>query len=323
MSDNEWKDVVAWLQRKPSAEEVIANIKRLGNGGKQMTEVTNYYFKDLMQRVRNGQDAFTIADSFVYKDIIEYFAAKIDVNDKVFPKKYPLGQLIESAMRLCGVRCCRKPSQFPLKTCHAILDEYLPDGGNWYDPCMGWGARMTAAWQRKNVTYYGTDTNKELYNRLCELAQKLNDSHEFLFDIRQFSATELQQGWIGKMDLCFTSPPYFNLEYYEGENTCCTEETTYEQWKDEFLKPVFNNCYAYLKDSGVMAWNIKDVYTNKTWWPLVKDSIICAEAAGFVFEDTRTLKNIKRPFGVRGWYREAKEGMNPNSDEQILIFRKA
>jgi DNA modification methylase len=320
LTDEEWKDIVAWLQRKPSAEEVEANIRKLEKGGKQMTEVTNYFFKDLMQKVRNGQDAFTIADSFVHKPIIEYFAAKIDVNEKVFPKRYPMGQLVESAMRLCGIRCCRNPSQFPLKTCHAILDEYLPDGGNWYDPCMGWGTRMVAAWQRKNVTYYGTDTNEELYNRLCELAYKLNDNHDFLFDIRQFSAAEHQIGWNEMMDLCFTSPPYFNLEYYEGENTSATPETTYEQWKDGFLKPVFNNCYAYLKDGGVMAWNIKDVYTNKKWWPLVKDSIEAAEEAGFKYEGDRTLKNIKRMYGSRG--DSGKKGFNPNADERILIFRK-
>ena len=181
---------------------------------------------------------------------------------------------------------------------------------------------MVAAWQRKNVAYYGTDTNEELYNRLLKLAMTLSDSHFFKFSISNTSASKMNENWINKMDLCFTSPPYFNLEYYEGKNTSATPETSYEEWCANFLQPVFKNCYTYLKHGGVMAWNIKDVYTGKKWWPLVKDSIKFAEAAGFIFEDTRTLKNIKRPFGVRGWYREAKEGMNPNADEMILIFRK-
>lgn len=318
LTDEEWKGVVEWLKRRPDFKDVDTNIIKLEKGGLQMTDVTNYYFKDLMQKVRNGQDAFCIADSFVHKPIIEYFAAKAAVNEKVFPPKYGLGDNIESAMRLCGIRCCRKPSQFPLKTCHSILDEFLPDGGVWYDPCMGWGARMIAAWQRKNVIYFGTDTNKELYNRLCSLATTLDGYHPFKYHILDDSASYFYATWFGQVDLCFTSPPYFNLEYYDGEETSCKPETTYEEWKGCFLKLVFKNCYSYLKSDGVMAWNIKDIFTNKTWWPLVDDSMKAAEEAGFEYIGDRTLKNIKRMHG----HTDGSKGMNPNADERILIFRK-
>ena len=320
LTDEQWKDVIAWLQRKPTFDEVKQNLKKLKNGGLQMTEVTNYFFKDLMQKVRNGQDAFCIADSFECKEIIEYFAAKAAVNEKVFPPKYGLCDNIESAMRLCGIRCCRKPSQFPLKTVREILDEFLPNGGAWYDPCMGWGARMIGAWQHKDVTYFGTDTNEELWNRLVDLAMSLGpiSDEQFHFVIRNASAVDLQKDWVGQVDLCFTSPPYFNAEYYEGENTSCTPETSYEEWKDNFLKPVFRNCYQYLKNGGVMAWNIKDIFTDKVWWPLVDDSIKAAELAGFKYEGDRTLKNIKRMHG----HTNGAKGMNPNADERILIFRK-
>lgn len=309
------------LQKVPDWDEVENQIKKVDKGGMKMQHITNWYFKDLMQRVRNGQDAFCIADSFKCKAIIEYFMAKVLVNEKVFPiKEYPLPVLIESAMRLCGIRCCRKPSQFPLKTVKEILDEFLPNGGTWYDPCMGWGARMLGAWQHKDVIYFGTDTNEELYNRLSDLAQQLNKHREFLFDIRQWSATDLQVGWKDRMDLVFTSPPYFNAEYYEGKHTSCTPDTAYEDWKNNFLRPVFKNCYIYLKQGGVMAWNIKDIFTDKTWWPLVEDSIKAAEEAGFKYDGDRTLKNIKRMYGSRG--DSGKKGINPNADERILIFRK-
>ena len=66
--------------------------------------------------------------------------------------------------------------------------------------------------------------------------------------------------------------------------------------------------------------NIKDIFTNKTWWPLVDDSIKAAQRAGFRYEGDRTLKNIKRMYGSRG--DSGKKGINPNADERILIFQK-
>ena len=210
-----------------------------------------------------------------------------------------------------------------------ILDEFLPNGGVWYDPCMGWGARMTAAWQKTvngcDITYFGTDTNKALWERLIDYVTALCPVTDkpFHFNIRNASSADLQEDWVGKVDLCFTSPPYFNFEYYEGDNTSCKEDTTYKEWKANFLIPTIKNCYEYLKDHGVLAWNIKDIYTDKTWWPLVDDSMEIAKQCGFEYVGYRTLKNIKRAYGTRGLTEETKtKGMNPNADEKILIFKK-
>ena len=329
ITDDEYKDIVKHLKSKPSWNDVHKNIKNLAKGGTSMSEVNNYFFKDLMYNVRNGQDAWSVNEAFGCKEVAEYFAAKVAVNEKVFPLKYGLSKNVESSLRLCGIRCCRKPSQFPLKACHMILDEFLPDGGVWYDPCMGWGARMTAAWQKTvngcDITYFGTDTNKALCERLIEYVTALCPVTDkaFHFSIRHASSTDLQEDWINKVDLCFTSPPYFNFEYYEGDDTSCKEDTTYEDWKAGFLVPTIKNCYKYLKDNGVLAWNIKDIYTNKTWWPLVNDSIEIAKQCGFEYVGYRTLKNIKRAYGTRGLTKETKtKGMNPNADEKILIFKK-
>ncbi len=329
ISDDEYNEILKHLNSKPEWPDVEKNIKNLAKGGTSMSEVNNYFFKDLMYNVRNGQDAWSVNEAFQCKGVAEYFAAKVAVNEKVFPTKYGLPKNIESSLRLCGIRCCRKPSQFPLKTCYMILNEFLPNGGVWYDPCMGWGARLTSAWQYtikgKPVTYLGTDTNEALYNRLIDYTLSLRSASnvDFHFKIRNASCTELYDEWLDKVNLCFTSPPYFNFEFYEGDNTSCKEETTYEEWIDNFLRPTIENCYKYLKDGGVFAWNIKDIYTNKTWWSLVDDSIKIAEEIGFKYEGYRTLKNIKRTYGTRGLTEETKtKGMNPNADEKILIFRK-
>ena len=328
ITDNEYMEICSQLKSKPSFSDVERNINNLAKMKTSMSDINNYYFKDLMYDVRNGQDAWSVNEAFQCKQVAEYFAAKVAVNEKVFPSKYGLAKNVESALRLCGIRCCRKPSQFPLKTCHMILDEFLPNGGVWYDPCAGCGARLTAAWQKTingcNITYLATDTNTELCDRLNEYSNLLRERcNGFSYDIRNETSGYRQQTWINKVDLCFTSPPYFNFEYYVGDNTSCDEHTDYVTWKEKFLTETFENCNAYLKDNGILAWNIKDIYTNKTWWPLVEDSINIAEKCGFTYEGYRVLKNIKRAYGTRGLTEQTKtKGMNPNADEKILIFRK-
>ena len=43
-----------------------------------------------MYDVRNGQDAWSVNEEFGCKEVAEYFAAKVAVNEKVFPLKYSL-----------------------------------------------------------------------------------------------------------------------------------------------------------------------------------------------------------------------------------------
>ena len=73
----------------------------------------------------------------------------------------------------------------------------------------------------------------------------------------------------------------------------------------------------------MMNIKIQSSITNKTWWPLVDNSIEIAKQCGFEYVGYRTLKNIKRAYGTRGLTEKTKtKVMNPNADEKILIFKK-
>ena len=56
------------------------------------------------------------------------------------------------------------------------------------------------------------------------------------------------QKYEGKLDLAFTSPPYFNREQYsQDENQSFIAYGEYDDWRENFLRPTLTTIYNYLK----------------------------------------------------------------------------
>ena len=94
------------------------------------------------------------------------------------------------------------------------------------------------------------------------------------------------------MGLAFSSPPYFNFEDYKYGNQSYKEGTSYEDWKENYLRPTFKNIYKYLIEDGYFLINIK----NLKKYPLVEDSLKIAQECGFIFKEVVPMDdNIQRP----------------------------
>ena len=63
------------------------------------------------------------------------------------------------------------------------------------------------------------------------------------------------------VDMCVTSPPYYNLRDYKNENQIGSENTVEQFVKN--LCDVFNEVHRVLKDTGSLWVNIADTYNNK------------------------------------------------------------
>ena len=57
-----------------------------------------------------------------------------------------------------------KPSNFPIKTVDYIINKYNIND-KYYDFSCGWGVRLLSSF-RNNISYYGTDPNNILVQRL-------------------------------------------------------------------------------------------------------------------------------------------------------------
>ena len=109
------------------------------------------------------------------------------------------------------------------------------------------------------------------------------------------------------LDLCFTSPPYFNTEKYSDEETqSYIKFPTQDEWVEGFLRKTIQNCHYGLKQNRYMLINIANV---KSFMSLEDATIWIAEQEGFVLEEAYRLALSK----ISG---------NGFKYEPIFVFRK-
>jgi hypothetical protein len=186
---------------------------------------------------------------------------------------------------------------------------------NIYDPSSGWGGRIAGAMtvmDDRKVHYIGTDPNTDNFisdlgiTRYEYLADFINrslkqfDSNPHTYDVYQLGSEVIGtdknfQKYKGKLDLVFTSPPYFNRESYSDDETQSLKKFPfYEQWRDGFLKPTLKTAYSYLRKDRYLLWNIADILVGDQYYPLEKDSRDILESLGaeFVGVEKMVLANM-------------------------------
>ena len=310
ISNEEYEKIKEEYYKSPSIDEVVKEFKKIYEGGVKHSNITNYYVKDLMAKVQVYYNKWSIEDVFECKELVEFFISKTLENKKIFPDKDSINKKIETAIRLGGKGVASKPSNFPIKTVDMILEKYNVNN-YWYDFSCGWGDRLLGALKNK-CNYLGTDPNYVLVDRLKGMAldyKIVNHLQRGIIDIRPQGSEEFVQEWENKVGLAFSSPPYFYLEDYKIGNQSYKEGTSYESWKENYLRKTIQNIKRYLIDNGYFIININN-FLN---FDLVGDTTKIAEEEGFKLKEILKLDNIKRT--------NSKEGFNDNS-EKILVFTK-
>ena len=235
ISDKEWKELKSQYYTRPDFNDVEKQFEKIATGGTKNDKITNYYFKDLMAKVKLYHSKWSVEDVFNCKELVALFKSKTLENKKVFPATNSTIKNIETAIRLGGKSYAAKPTNFPIKTVDYILARYNINN-NWYDFSCGWGARLTGA-LKNNVNYFGTDPNYILVDRLKTLARDYkNNIHNCSskVEINSTGSEVFNPDWENKMGLAFSSPPYFYLEDYKIGKQSYTKGTTYEEWKNNY-----------------------------------------------------------------------------------------
>ena len=125
------------------------------------------------------------------------------------------------------------------------------------DFTMGWGGRLVGACALNIPKYIGIDYNKNLevtYNKMSRFLKKHSTT-----DIQLYFQNALTIDY-SKLDydLVLTSPPYYNIETYGGN-----EQMSKDKWNTEFYIPIFQETYKHLKKGGHYCINIPgEVYKN-------------------------------------------------------------
>ena len=208
---------------------------------------------------------------------------------KVIRKRLKIGTYISDS----GIRKMLKVytgvqgvSNFRPTAAAYIYQKYATYGVVW-DMSGGWGGRLLGAIKAGVDTYIATEPSIKTYDGLCELANEYANGR-----IRYHIAncgSEVFSPIKNSLDLCFTSPPYFDLELYADEpSQSFIKYKTKSEWVNEFLRQTFINCYFGLKPEKHMIINIADA-KGKNNLNLEVETIKVAEEVGFKHVDTLKL----------------------------------
>ena len=233
---------------------------------------------------------------------------------KFLVRDFQLGQkLFPSGIQAFRLGLGQPAVNFPPLTARYLYEHYTnhikqDTPLNIYDPSSGWGGRILGAMSSiKRIHYIGTDPNTDNYidelgksryeyvadffnNEVLESnpfwEEPKNTFHYFQMGSELIGKHPDFQQYKGKLDMVFTSPPYFDREQYsDDEEQSFKAYPKYDDWRDNFLNPTLTNAFNSLREDRYLLWNIADIKigTDK-FHPLEQDSIDVIESLGGTYQ---------------------------------------
>jgi hypothetical protein len=206
-------------------------------------------------------------------------------------------------------------SNFRPTAAQAVYEKFMPDGGTTWDMSGGYGGRLLGA-IKTHINYIATEPAKETFDGLTQIAKDWgNQSNLFGIEQRLEIIQSGSEDYVPKedsLDLCFTSPPYFDTEKYSNESTQSYIKFPKKvDWLEGFLRKTIQNCARGLKKNRYLIINIANVSSFDT---LEEETGNIVMSEGFEYLDTFQLSLSKMP------------GKNLQGDmfkyEPVFLFRK-
>ena len=305
--------------------------------------VTNLWCPTLRKRVAVEDLTDTVMTKGGNSKKNVYMIRYYNVNTRLFPQAFQIFRLSLNSQPAVNFPPLTARLLYEKFTDHIEQDEPL----NIYDPSSGWGGRILGAMSsKKSIHYIGTDPNtdnwipelnKSRYEYVADFfnnealetnpfwEEKKNTYHYFQLGSEHVGDHPDFQQYKGKLDMVFTSPPYFDREQYSDDDEQSFKAyPMYSDWRDNFLKPTLTNAYNSLKNDRYLLWNIADIKIGKSvFHPLEQDSIDIIESLGGEYKGKLKMlmasmigvdqSNVKNAVSVDGTL---------SKYEPIFIFRK-
>lgn len=208
-----------------------------------------------------------------------------------------------------AVQGCRLPGEFPADLARDLYDEFVTEpNGVVLDPCHGWGGRMLGFLLSKHAAQYdGYDVDPKTHRGVRELFSDLRG----LAASKKGAATYCEPFETAKLkpnryDFALTSPPYFNVEKYGGDQSSWKLYSDYDKWVAGFYAPMIQSVAKALKPGASFALQV-----GNQSYPLEESAKTIADGCGLWYVETRHTGMINN------YNKTEKE-----DGEVIVIFRK-
>lgn len=241
---------------------------------------------------------------------------------------------LNQAKKYMGVRdiSCRKKdifsvSKFPKNICENIIKFYTKENDIVLDPCSGHNSRMETTFKlRRN--YIGYDVSESYMKENKRIAKELfgNSEQKLLLEVDNdiilyLQSSEKMNENDNSVDLIFTSPPYWDLEFYGDESA----QLGYKKSYDEFLsgiKRILSESFRVLKVDKYCIINVNDFRKNGIFYDYHNDIIRIARECCFKLHD---IIIMKYKTAMRSAFAKQIDDSKimPKIHEYILVFKKS
>jgi hypothetical protein len=324
-----------------------------------------YTGNSLELREKYKSDQFLIFSSEELKKLTDVIPAKCLSNIKEIQSdcKYRIryfkrGQkLFPPAFKSWKVTIVQQAVNFPVLTAKWIYEKYTEEFKDdeviyVWDCSSGWAGRIVGAMSVRNdrqLHYIGTDPNSEnwitpgyskyedvanFYNtkssRIKGFWPQTNTYEMFCTGSEMMQFEPAFQKYKGKISVAGTSSPYFNREQYSEEDTQSYKKfSSYDLWRDGFLRPTLETIMEWLRPGGYVWWNTANLKVGKNFLPLEEDSYKILTELGA--KHLITWKMCMNPMPGAGRRNEDGESTFKNhckvngklvKYEPIMVFRK-
>jgi len=186
-------------------------------------------------------------------------------------------------------------STFPPALVRRVVLFYTEKGELVLDPCAGHNSRMQITYECER-NYIGYEVSKDFiaFNSMVRDEVMGKGSQGVLFEqknsilLHPVSSEKMQEA-DNSVDLVFTSPPYWDIEYYGDEPEQLGYGKTYEAFLSDMFK-VIAESYRVLKKGKYCVFNINDFRKDGNFYPYHCHMIELFQRAGFKLWDTIIIK---------------------------------
>jgi hypothetical protein len=202
----------------------------------------------------------------------------------------------------------RIPGDFPALLARDLIDEFTPQSGSVLDPCHGWGGRMLGFLLSHAERYVGFDPSEPTHAGVRTMFEDLSAltperrKHATLH-VLAFEDAKLP---VAAFDFALTSPPYYDVEKYDGDASSFRRYASFDDWLDSFYAPLIARTAAALKPRAVFALQV-----GSQRYPLVERALSFGMRSGLEHLETRHTSMVNNRVGTA-----------PDDGEVIVLFRR-
>lgn len=269
---------------------------------------------DVKYNLNKRLDQFVESQNDKSKD---YHANRIYSNDKKLLK----------AISISNKSVCGKDgglSIFPYQLGQTIIKFYANKGDTIFDPFMGHNSRMQICFEN-GCNYIGYDVSHFFMEENIKLKEMILkrclDTKTPVPNIEIFekSSTKIHLN-NNSIDLIFTSPPYWDLEYYGDEPEQLGQGHSYPSFL-EGMRTVLNECARILKPEKYCVINCNDFRKGGKFYSYHSDIINLANKPTFKLWDV-IIVDWGRSIGSCFASQIDERKITAKRHEYLLVFRK-